>query len=680
MPQALPSSRYARTGVVLLLAACVWLARPQAQEPAAPPAEAPATQQPVFRGGVDSVSVDVTVTDRDGNPVTDLTEADFEIREAGDLQTLTSFRLIQTGQGIDDPASDREILSLSEERAEAARVENRLFVLFLDDYHVRRGNSMRVRQQLSDFLRQLTRNDLVAIVTPLSGVASMSFSRNHVATSTAVMGFEGRKYDYTPRHPIEYRYQTLPPEALEQMRNSLTISALESLSEYLGTLRDGRKTVVYVSEGMSGSIPSGTRTTGSWAGTMPLERGQSQMQQSMDFFENSSLLGDLESRVFRAAQRNNVAIYTLDPRGLAVFESGVDENVSSETDRRIVRESTDLLRVIAEETDGRAIVGRNDPIAGLRQMVRDASAYYLLSYTSTRAPRDGRFHEIRVRVSRPGVQVRARKGYWAYTPEDVARATAPTRPEAPSAVSDALGVMRSAESLGRTRPIGVWLGAVREPDGKAAVTFAWETSSAAVETPSDVVDRVSIVATTLAGDEVYRGAVAKAGTGARGGSVTFDAPPGPLRIEVVPENARGTRLDSDEASLEVPDFTGTGPRLTTPFLYRGRTARDLQQIRGEPSPLPVVHAVFARAERMLIRFGAYGAGGVDPTLSLRLLNQNGDQLAALPPPAKRAGAPAGVFESELGLGSFPPGEYLIEIAAEQAGETVKQLVALRVTG
>lgn len=677
MPQALPLSRYVRTGVVVLLAACVWFAEPRAQEP--PPADEPAApQQPVFRGGVDSVSVDVTVTDRDGRPVTDLTEADFEIREGGELQSVTSFRLIETGQGIDDPASDREILSLSEERAEAARVENRLFVLFLDDYHVRRGNSMRVRQQLSDFLRRLTRNDLVAIATPLSGVGNMSFSRNHLMTSNSVMGFEGRKYDYTPRHPIEYRYQTLPPEALEQMRNSLTISALESLSEYLGTLREGRKTVVYVSEGMSGSIPSGTRTTGSWVGSRPLERGQSQMQQSMDFFENSSLLGDLESRVFRAAQRNNVAIYTVDPRGLAVFESGVDENLSSETDRRIVRESVDLLRVIAEETDGRAIVGSNDPIEGLQQMVRDASVYYLLSYTSTRAPRDGRFHEISVRVTRPGVQVRARKGYWAYSPEDVARATAPARPEAPTEVSEALGVMRSTESLGRTRPVSVWLGALQGVAEKAAVTFAWEAAAAA-DTPADVVDHVSIVATTLAGDELYRGDIEKAGT-ARGGSVTFEAPPGPLRVQVIPHNARGTRLDSDEASLDVPDFTGTGPQLTTPFLYRGRTARDLQQVRAAEDPLPVVSAVFARAERMLIRFGAYGAGGLDPAVNLRLLNQNGEQLAVLPAPAKRTGEAGGFFEAEMGLGSFPPGEYLIEIGAEQGGEQARRLVAVRITG
>ena len=68
----------------------------------------------------------------------------------------------------------------------------------------------------------------------------------------------------------------------------------------------------------------------------------------------------------------------------------------------------------ADQTDGRAIVGRNDPIPELQRMVRDASAYYLLGYTSTVAARDGKFHEIQVRVKRPNVEVRARKGYWAY--------------------------------------------------------------------------------------------------------------------------------------------------------------------------------------------------------------------------------------------------------------------------
>ncbi len=675
MSQATSFVRLARLGIILFLAVAVLWTIPAAQEPAA------GTQQPVFRSGIDAVSVDVIVTDDDGRPVTDLTAADFEVREAGELQAVTSFRLVETGNGANDPASGREILSLDDERREAARLENRLFVVFLDDYHVRRGNSMRSRQQLAAFLRSLTRNDLVAIATPLSGVGGMTFSRNHNVTSNVVMGFDGRKYDYTPKHPIESRYQNLPVEQQEQMRNSLTITALQSLSEYLGTLREGRKTIIYVSEGMSGAVPSGVRVSGSGQGSAPISRSESARQSSMDFFENTSLLLDLESRVFRSATRNNVSIYTLDPRGLSNFEFGVDENVSSSNDRRILQESSDLLRVIAEQTDGRALVGMNDPAPALRQMVRDSGTYYLLGYTSTRSPRDGRFHEIRVRVNRRDVQVRARKGYWAYTPEDVARATAPSRPESPPEVSEALGAMRSSMSGGRSRPISVWMGAQRGAAEKARVTFAWEVRPGGGTGPADAVDRVAIVATTLSGEELFSGAIARgADTGRGGGSVMFEAPAGPLRVRVTPENSRGVRLDSDEASLEVPDFGGTGPRLTTPFLYRGRTARDLQVIRAADAPVPVVTAVFGRAERMLIRFGAYGSGGLSPTLRLRLLNQNGDQLAALPPPSPGSGGAEGQFESELGLGSFPPGEYLIEIAAEQGGESVKTLVALRVTG
>ena len=83
--------------------------------------------------------------------------------------------------------------------------------------------------------------------------------------------------------------------------------------------------------------------------------------------------------------------------------------------------------MLADETDGRAIVNRNDLAKGMQQIVRDSSAYYLLGYNSTQAPQDGKFHEIKVRVKRPGVQVRARKGYWALT-ADRDRARPPRRP------------------------------------------------------------------------------------------------------------------------------------------------------------------------------------------------------------------------------------------------------------
>ena len=71
--------------------------------------------------------------------------------------------------------------------------------------------------------------------------------------------------------------------------------------------------------------------------------------------------------VFVEATRANTAIYTLDPRGLAPSEFGIDDNVRLDADRDVLNESTDTLRSIAGETDGRAIVGRNNPIPSWRR-------------------------------------------------------------------------------------------------------------------------------------------------------------------------------------------------------------------------------------------------------------------------------------------------------------------------
>jgi VWFA-related protein len=636
-------------------------------------------QQPVFRSGVDAVTVDVTVIDKDGKPVRDLTMADFEIREAGKLQTVTAFKLIETNDGLDDPRATRDILSFEDHRIEAARADNRLFVVFLDDYHVRRENGMRVREQLSAFLAQLSPHDLVAIATPFSSVAGLTFSRSHTGLSSHVLNFEGRKYDYTPRNAMEERYQNLPIQQQEQMRNSIVISALSNISEYLGTIREGRKTIVYVSEGMSGSLPAGVMVT-SPQGFGRTQTGPSgNGRDSFSFFENSSLLQEISSKVFLSASRNNVAIYTLDPRGLTNFEYGVGENVTASEDRRLVQETSDMLRVIADETGGRAIVGRNDPIPALRQMVDDSRTYYLLGYTSTEAPRDGRFHPIQVRVKRNSVDVRARKGYWAYTAEEVARATAPSKPAAPAEVTDALDELASVATPGRGRAVAVWLGAVRGVAEQARVTLAWEAvSAAATASALDAVDRVTIVATTLSGKDVFSGTVPKAAAlGKPGGTISFDAPAGPLRVRFTAENAKGVRIENEEAALDVPDFTGTGPQITVPFLYRGRTARDIQQIRAAENPSPVVMPIFSRTERVLIRFGAYAPAGTTPKVSMRLLNQQGAALANLPSPSPNAG---GALESELGLGAFPPGDYLVEIVAESAGEKIKRVIGLRVTG
>ena len=132
--------------------------------------------------------------------------------------------------------------------------------------------------------------------------------------------------------------------------------------------------------------------------------------------------------------------------------------------------------VMADETDGRAILNSNDLGRGLAQMMRDASAYYLLGYSSSAAPTDGRFHQIRVRVKRPGIEVRARRGYWALKPDEAATAMAPDAPGccpmsmnnilAAAIANNSYSATKTKRRQGPCRPVGV-KGAVIQTKRKA---------------------------------------------------------------------------------------------------------------------------------------------------------------------------------------------------------------------
>src|SRR4029078_2149571 len=89
--------------------------------------------------------------------------------------------------------------------------------------------------------------------------------------------------------------------------------------------------------------------------------------------------------------------------------------VPLEVDLARLRARTEMLRTLADGTDGVAVVNTNDLGGAMKRIVDDLSNYYLLGYYST-GRLDGRFHPISVRVKRPGVRVRARRGYLAATP------------------------------------------------------------------------------------------------------------------------------------------------------------------------------------------------------------------------------------------------------------------------
>src|SRR5690606_19030288 len=185
------------------------------------------------------------------------------------------------------------------------------------------------------------------------------------------------------------------------------------------------------------------------------------------------------------ANRSNVSFYPLDSRGLAAVDemfaaAPVRESTTVQVDPRLPlaeqerqkleaarRESTaadmrlnyqhslvwnrvESLRSLAVNTDGLAIVDTNDLDGGFRRIAEDLTSYYLLGYYSTNTKLDGKYRRITVRVKRPGVQVRARRGYRAATQDEIEQSVRETAEAAASMPPPA--VMAAINSIGASRP------------------------------------------------------------------------------------------------------------------------------------------------------------------------------------------------------------------------------------
>jgi VWFA-related protein len=323
----------------------------------------------VFRGGTTLVQVDAIVSDPDGQPIVDLAAADFDVLDDGRPVPIERVRFL----GADAYSGDATLAPIrthDDEEREASRDDVRLYAIFLDDYHVQRMQELTVVDPLIQFVRQLPPTDLVAVYYPLDSMTDVAFARDREPALKAIRSFKGRRGDYTPTRPVEEEHLR-HPDSIERIRWQITITALEGLATHLGGLKQGRKTLMFVSDGFVAPV------------------------------------GEVQA-VYEAANRANVAIYPIDPRGM----TGRDRGTTAGQMMNFTIGERDMLRALAAETGGRATVNRNDIAREVRQIVRDASAYYLIAYESPH-PDDGKFHRVTVRVKRPRATVFARPGYWS---------------------------------------------------------------------------------------------------------------------------------------------------------------------------------------------------------------------------------------------------------------------------
>jgi VWFA-related protein len=608
-------------------------------------------QPPTFRTGVNFVRVDVVASEKDGRQVSNLKAEDFEITEEGKRQKIETFKLITLDGGRDPglEGAPTRISSSAVEEEEAARDDIRMFAIFLDDYHVSPSGGRNVREQVARFVEtQLGPSDLVGLMYPLTSLASVQMSRNRDAASKTIREFEGRRGVIAPKNVFEenYVYRT---GNVAGIRRDVSFSAIRGLIMRMGGLKEGRKTLILVSEGYGG--------------------GGSVHQELREIAE--------------LASRNNTAIYPVTPQLYRPASQGMPLTL------------TDGMNVLAQHSGGRLIYEAARNMAELRerrfsvgtprstlasvmgQIIVDSSAYYLLGYNSTRTAPDGKFHKIEVKAKRPGIQLRYRKGYFASRSEDLTRAT-PARPPAPlSVVETAL----AAGAAPRGRPVRTWIGMERGANGHTRVTVAWEplpdvpgSTLKESERPVSLLLKASGSATV----SYFEGRVPETVVDrVAGAHATFEAPPGTIQLRLSLVNAAGSVLDTEVRNLAVRDLTAPGLAVGTPEVFRARTVPELQRLKSAVDPTPVVAREFSRTERLLLRVPVYAPEEVRPSLGAQLLNRAGQRMAELPvtPPETSGGS----FGIEVPLAGLPAGAYGVRITAIVEGAEAAEIVAFRVT-
>lgn len=427
----------------------------------------PPAEPPRFRVGVDAVRMDVVVTDRDGNLVTDLTAGDFEIRQNGKLQEVTLARYVAVDVAPSATlASSGVATSTKAPIVGGARLERtavqRTIVIVVDDLGIAWINMEPTRRALRKFVAEHVQpNDLVALVkTSVNAGVAQQLTLDRRVLNAAIeevkwSGFSRREItSFPPLNSVlptssgapgpgvgaNFGFRNSDPTdfgRLDELRETMSSAGtLGMLQLAIRGVRDlpGRKAVVFISEGfpMIERDPDGS-------------------------YQPAHLVQDRLDNVVDIALRMGVVLYTLDPRGLVTggltpedattFMSGADLSVEAVERRRLLLETQESLRYLADQTGGRTIINNNDIVLGLKTIFDDLRGYYVIGYippedTFAAPGRTPRFHPVSVKVKRPGLRVRTRKGFLGVSDPD--RTPSPDTPQqalhdaamSPFAVSD----------------------------------------------------------------------------------------------------------------------------------------------------------------------------------------------------------------------------------------------------
>ena len=365
-------------------------------------------QETAVRISTQLVQIDATVLDRKGEHVEDLTEDDFELMVDGKKQNITYFRRIKLPEPkrpesatANSPKSVVAPPSVPMRTIAPERVA-RTIAFVVDDLGLSFESTYQARRAIKKFLdEQMQEGDLVAIIRTGRGLGALQqFTSDKRVLYAAVEKLTWNPFsrDMIPRFGVVDNNDPAAQSManFEDFRETVFASGtLGALNFVVRGLRElpGRKSAILISDGLRLFGPN----------------------------RDNSIILDRVRRLTDLANRSSVVIYSLDAKGLQTLMPTAADNPRGMTGpqfadamsrmRRQNFDSQEGLVYLARETGGVAFINNNDLNLGIRRALKDQQSYYLIGFDPEDEKFDRKYHSIRLKVTRPGLQTRTRAGF-----------------------------------------------------------------------------------------------------------------------------------------------------------------------------------------------------------------------------------------------------------------------------
>jgi VWFA-related protein len=443
-------------------------------------------------------NLDVVVTDSNGKAIPDLTAADFEVKQDGVVQPLTNFSFIRNAPAA--PAATAAVPAPAPAEAapapalpayEPAQAARAHLIVFVDEVHLTSLNKNRALKSLRQYLptvvgpnvevQFVTWDRALRIRGPFtSDMAVLASLMDSLEKETTVGEITKREHDQIVRE-IDSAMMSdattggiLLNNAIQNLRSwcdqqaAIVDTTLEALHASFSAVSgvEGRKVLFLMTEKFTPApgrdiwdyVQYGTSRFGNITAiaVSPQQRRGGGTAALNDLTWTSWNRTVAFRNLTLNANAAGISLVTIDATGLTTDDMVSAESASSvgRMDEGIAQlDMQNALGLLAEETGGKMIVGRNDLALALRELEADWTAYYSLGYESS-STKAGVPRSIRVSVKRPGASVRSRRAVIERTPEEKVSDAVLTGVHIPRTVNP----LRATLSIGIPKPSGkMWL-------------------------------------------------------------------------------------------------------------------------------------------------------------------------------------------------------------------------------